>query len=141
MEISRSLIAFAFIAEKYKETQDITQGLMPIFAPIVAENAGQEFIPSEFAKSVMEAYGIRMHPHVAESFAPKMEAAGLIESRPVSEGLVSYTNIAATTELVSLDEDEITSVDGLVDLLERHQGDWTVKIRRDGQILTSTIRQ
>ena len=43
--------------------------------------------------------------------------------------------------MVSLDEDDITSVDGLVDLLERHQGDWTVKIRRDGQILTSTIRQ
>jgi len=78
MSVSKELIAFAYVQEDYQKTGDITKGLMPLFAPIIHDQAGSIFDASEFAKKVQDKYDIAMRPIVAESLIPKLVESGLL---------------------------------------------------------------
>lgn len=77
---SRSLIAFAFVKDECDKTRDISRGLMPIFAPIIASMAGQVFSPSKFCDLVAKTYGLHMNVLVAEDWAVRLEEAGYLEA-------------------------------------------------------------
>ncbi|MFQ5535130.1 MAG: Do family serine endopeptidase [Sphingomonadales bacterium] len=42
---------------------------------------------------------------------------------------------------VAIDDNQIGTVDSLEDVIASHRGEWTIKIRRNGKILSATIRQ
>lgn len=90
MEITRPLIAFAFLAERFEETGDIAQGLMPLFAPIIEIREGMEFVPKEFANDISEYYGIKVHPWVVEDWLIRLEKEKYVERIPLAHGLYSY---------------------------------------------------
>ncbi len=78
MKASRALITFAFIADRFGETRDIGDGLVPLFAPIADQLAGKLFDPAEFAECFSEYYGMRVHPLVIKDQVERLKAAGLI---------------------------------------------------------------
>ena len=78
MRARRELIAYALVREEYERTGDITHGLMPIFSPLLQEQAGKLFAAKALATSVEETYGIPMAPLAAEGIAPKLEKAGIL---------------------------------------------------------------
>ncbi|MFV8817135.1 hypothetical protein [Haliea sp. E17] len=86
---SKHLFHFAMIHEEFGRSGDIFRGLMPLFAPIVAQNSGKYFSSENFCNQVDTFYGIKMHPFVAEDFAPKMAEFGLLEEH-VTEHLRQY---------------------------------------------------
>lgn len=77
---ARALLMYAFIKEKFEQTGDIVSGLIPLFAPIVKQNAHSDFDSVQFSKSVDQYYGIKMHPYVAQDWAPRLAAAGLLHA-------------------------------------------------------------
>ena len=78
MTTSRTLLTFAYIADQFAKSGDIGDGLLKLFAPVIAKRKGKNFDPSEFAADVLELYDIEMHPYVAEDFAPRLAAAGYL---------------------------------------------------------------
>jgi hypothetical protein len=92
MVTSRTLLAFAYISDRFSQTGDIGDGLLKLFAPVIAKRAGRRFVPEEFAADVLEMYDIEMHPYVAEDFAPRLAAAGyLIETANFAQN-AAYEN-------------------------------------------------
>jgi hypothetical protein len=87
---SKELIAFAYVQEDYQRTGDITKGLMPLFAPIIHDQAGDIFVAAEFAKKVQEKYDIAMRPIVAESLIPKLVESGLLTKEEQSKYIAVY---------------------------------------------------
>lgn len=75
---TRSLITFAFVKDEFDRTGDLVAGLIPLFAPIFEKLSGQVFSPTAFCDEVQQFYGIRMHPWVAEDWAPRFANAGYL---------------------------------------------------------------
>ncbi|MDB5815416.1 MAG: hypothetical protein JWN23_2533 [Rhodocyclales bacterium] len=75
----RELIAFAFVEESYSKTGDIVGGLIPLFAPLLANKANRRFNAEEFARDVQSAYDIPMSPLVAEGLVERLAEAGLLK--------------------------------------------------------------
>src|SRR5438046_7584377 len=92
MKVSRALITFAFIADKFEATRDIGDGLMPLFAPIADQLAGRVFDPAMFAERFSEYYGIKVHPLVIADQIERFKAAGLVRQ------ITSAGDIAAAYE-------------------------------------------
>ncbi|MEO2278854.1 hypothetical protein [Pseudoalteromonas pernae] len=76
--LSKQLFHFALVQEKYAETGDIISGLLPLFTPILAGKEGQEFSPQKLCEGINEAYGLQVHPYVAEELAPKLASSGVL---------------------------------------------------------------
>lgn len=92
MVSSRNLLAFAYISDRFSQSGDIGDGLLKLFAPVIAKRAGQRFSPETFATDVLEMYDIEMHPYVAEDFAPRLAAAGyLVETANFAQN-AAYEN-------------------------------------------------
>lgn len=72
MHATRPLIAFAFLADKFDQTGDIVQGLMPLFEPLVRARAGQPFNPAELAKALSDYYGMNVHPWAIEDWIRRL---------------------------------------------------------------------
>ncbi len=83
MSVSRTLIAFAYVADQFAKSNDIAAGLMPLFAPVISARAGAVFDSIQFAKDVSETYGLDMHPYVAEEMAPTLAQAGFLIREPI----------------------------------------------------------
>lgn len=107
MEISRSLITFAYIAEQFERTGDIAQGLLPLFAPIIAQRAGQRFDPAQFAEDVLNMFDISMHPYVAEEFAPRLASAGYLKEEVKKDNNVIYQNQSVATAEAPVSESRL----------------------------------
>lgn len=123
MEISRSLITFAYVAEQFEKTGDIGQGLLPLFAPVVAKRTGARFSAAQFAEDVLEMYDIEMHPYVAKEFAPRLAAAGYLKKIVKRDSNVLYENQQVDIVEPPLSEERLYA-DGMVRLdvcLERRQ--------------------
>ena len=116
MAASRALITFAYVKEAFDKTGDIVQGLIPLFGPVFNEVAGKQFNPVNFTKQVEAFYGIRMHPWVAEDWAPRFEAAGFLTSTG------DQYNRTYTCRSISIQENSeaSTAVIGLLDSLFLH---------------------
>lgn len=92
MATPRPLLAFAYVADSFSKTGDISDGLLKLLAPVIAKRSGTRFYPEEFAADVYETYDIEMHPYVAEDFAPRLAAAGyLIETVHIDQRVI-YQN-------------------------------------------------
>ena len=92
MSSRRTLIAFAYVADQFEKTNDIAQGLIPLFAPLISERAGTPFDPVEFAEDIKNTYDIDMHPFVAEEFGALLAAHGHLDVHREME-VVHYTNL------------------------------------------------
>jgi hypothetical protein len=88
--VPRTVVAFAYLADQYARTGDLAAGIVPLFAPIAAEQEGRPFEPTEFAQEVQETYGIRMHPYAAEGLAPLLARAGLLVEESHLPTALSY---------------------------------------------------
>lgn len=108
MQPSRALITFAFVADEFTKTGDITRGLLPLFAPLINKRAGQPFEPAKFASDVSTAYGLTFHPYVAEALAPRLADAGYLAVTSITNGSASYVNSALPESGTAFD-------DGLLD--------------------------
>jgi hypothetical protein len=76
--ISKHLFHYAMVQKKYAETGDLLAGLVPLFTPLFEGHAEEEFNPEVLGKKVKEAYGIEMHPYVAEGFSQKLVDANVL---------------------------------------------------------------
>ena len=92
MKPTRALTTFAYVADKFARTNDIAQGLVPLFAPLISLRAGTSFDPAQFAQDVKDTYDLELHPLVAEEFAPSLAARGYLD-RHSHLGTVRYTNL------------------------------------------------
>ena len=92
MNLTRALIAFAYVADRFSKTNDIAQGLVPLFAPLISARAGTLFDAEVFAKDVKNSYDIEMHPYVAEEFAAMLAKVGYLEEDRRGN-VVQYTNL------------------------------------------------
>ena len=92
MNLTRALIAFAYVADRFSKTNDIAQGLVPLFAPLISARAGTVFDPEVFANDVKNSYDIEMHPYVAEEFAAMLAKVGYLEEDRRGN-VVQYTNL------------------------------------------------
>lgn len=117
MQLTRPLIAFAFLAEKFEQTGDIAQGLMPLFAPIIREHEGKEFSASSFATGISEYYGIKVHPWAVEDWLGRLEKEGLVEKIGITSGVFSYRYVKSPDESKPIDERDIR---GLLDAFLAH---------------------
>ena len=92
MSSRRTLIAFAYVADQYGKTNDIAQGLVPLFAPLLSDRAGTLFEPAQFAEDIKTTYDIEMHPYVAEEFGALLAAHGYLDVHR-KEDVVQYMNL------------------------------------------------
>ena len=92
MKPTRALTTFAYVADEFGRTNDIAQGLVPLFAPIISQRAGTRFDPAQFAEDVKATYDLELHPFVAEEFAPSLAARGYLDADH-QLGAIHYTNL------------------------------------------------
>lgn len=129
MKLSRPLIAFAFLAEKFEQTGDIVQGLMPLFSPIIAELEGKEFSGDEFAERLSNYYGIKVHSWAVEDWLSRLESEKYIERLNPSNHTVKYRYLKVPND-TKVDEGDVAS------LLERFSTFADAKFR-DHEIVLS----
>ena len=112
MKPTRALTTFAHVADEFGRTEDIPQGLMPLFAPLIATRAGTPFDPTQFSQDVRTAYDLELHPLVAEEFAPSLAAKGFLEADQ-QLGAIHYTNLNCELPEPPIHEDQLRHlVDG-----------------------------
>lgn len=105
MKEINSLVHFSFIQESLIKTNDVLEGILPLFAPLLDEKKGEVFNASDFSKKVQDVYGLDIHPYVIESFALKFKAKGWLTQ---SGGLLTYSmSSISTTEKKELVDNEI----------------------------------
>lgn len=104
---SRSLIAYAFLAQATRSEGDLLTGLAPIFKPIARKLAGKRFDPAEFAKTLGEIYGLKVSPWAIEDMAPRLENARLLSKVMLSEGVHEYVYAEPTGEFDEVSDKDI----------------------------------
>lgn len=114
MKSTRALIAFAYVADQFAKTNDIAQGLVPLFAPLISARAGRAFDPKKFADDVKETYDLDMHPYVAEQFAPALAQRGYLQEDR-RDGTVHYKNLKCEIAEPPIREEQLRDlIDGFV---------------------------
>lgn len=105
MKEINSLVHFSFIQESLIKTNDVIEGILPLFAPLLDEKKGEVFNASEFSRKIQDVYGLDIHPYVIESFALKFKAKGWLTQ---AGGLLTYSmSSISTTEKKELIDNEI----------------------------------
>jgi len=89
--MDRALVAFAFLAQASRTEGDLLSGLAPLFRPLAKALAGQRFEGSEFTAEVAKRYGIKVNSWAVEDFAPRLEAAGVLQKVQLSPDATSIT--------------------------------------------------
>jgi hypothetical protein len=107
---SRTLTAYAFLAQATVGQTDLLRGLAPLFRPIAKANAGKPFDPKHFSSAVAELYGFRMHPWALEDFAPRLAEAGILTRITTSPTTHDYVFAAIADEFIQLSENDIAAV-------------------------------
>lgn len=110
MKEINSLVHFSFIQESLIKTNDVLEGILPLFAPLLDEKKGEIFNASDFSNKVQEVYGLDIHPYVIESFALKFKAKGWLTQ---AGGMLTYSMSSISTiekkELVDNEIQELVS--------------------------------
>jgi hypothetical protein len=88
---TRSLIAYAVLAERISGGGDLFSALIPFFKPICVGRSGESFVPREFAAEFERLYAIRMPTLVAAGLADRMERDGLLVGFAGRSGTRAYT--------------------------------------------------
>lgn len=76
---SSHLYHYALVNAEFQETRDISSSLKPLIIPILHDIQGKPYNPSEVSRKVMENYGVKMHPLVAEDYAERLAEQGFLE--------------------------------------------------------------
>lgn len=115
MKTTRALIAFAYVADQFGKTNDLAQGLVPLFAPLISARAGSAFEPRQFVADVKKTYDLDMHPYVAEQFAPALAAHGFLEANRKGD-IVHYRNLECEISEPPVREEQLQVLaDGFVE--------------------------
>ena len=109
MKTTRTLIAFAYVAEQYARTRDIAQGLVPLFAPLISARAGTAFDPEQFVEDIKKTYDIEMHPFVAEEFAPLLADRGHLDLHREAN-VASYVNLKCDLPAPPVQEEQLRAL-------------------------------
>ena len=118
MKSTRALTTFAYVADEFARTNDIAQGLVPLFAPLISRRAGSPFDPVQFAEDVKDTYDLELHPLVAEEFAPSLAARGYLDADR-QPGAIHYTNLGVEMPEPPLHENQLRQlVDGFYSFSE-----------------------
>ena len=116
MKSTRALIAFAYVADQFGKTNDIAQGLVPLFAPLISARAGSPFDPKQFVADVKKTYDLDMHPYVAEQLAPALAAHGFLEEDRRDGVVVHFKNLNCQIAEPPVREEQLAAlVDGFAD--------------------------
>jgi hypothetical protein len=110
MRPSRPLLTFAFVADSFTRTGDITLGLEPLFAPILLKRRGETFDPKLFAQEVSGTYGIFMHPYVALDLAPRLVKSRLLHEVTANGKAAGYIILDRELEYPEIKEEQVTSL-------------------------------
>ena len=118
MRPTRALTTFAYVADEFARTNDIAQGLVPLFAPLISRRAGTPFDPAQFVQDVKATYDLELHPFVAEEFAPSLAAKGYLDADRQA-GAIHYTNLDHEPPEPPIHEDQLLElVDGFCSFSE-----------------------
>lgn len=99
--LSKHIFHFALIHEGFSNSADVYKGLMPLFAPLISNRAGEEFKPATFCEDVKEFYGIVMHPYVAEGLTNRFEKMEYLSRKSVGSAVQYVHNRISDCESVS----------------------------------------
>lgn len=69
---SSHLFHYALVNEEFGHNRDITSSILPLLKPLLADKEGEKYQPDEIAAKVSNAYGIDMHPYVAEDLSESL---------------------------------------------------------------------
>lgn len=108
--MDRSVTAYAVLASLRPNGSDLIDGLLPLFAPVFSEFAGQKFDASAIAESLGRYYALRIHPWALESLVLKFEDAGLLERRRLGEKVHEYFCIQSPAPDNAVEEEQIEKV-------------------------------
>jgi hypothetical protein len=109
---SRTLAPYAFLSHATHGQADLLGGLAPLFRPIAKANAGKRFNPTEFAASVANLYGFKIHPWALEDFALRLAEAGVLTRVSTSVVTHDYLYASITEEFTQLSERDIAAFIG-----------------------------
>jgi hypothetical protein len=90
--VTPALVTFAFVRDRWEQTGDIINGLVPLFAPVIKERANEKFIPEVFAADLDKIFGLRMTSLAVQDLAPRLCAAGLLVPVEATTGVERYYN-------------------------------------------------
>lgn len=79
--ISRHLFHFAMVHEQFGKTGDITEGLLPIFTPLLRNKEGELFSVTDFCLDIDKEYGLQIHPYVIEDMIPNLIKLGVLQEK------------------------------------------------------------
>ena len=86
----RALRVFAVLEDFQNGSEDILQGLLPFFEPDLAEQNGQLFAPSEFAKIINSRYHWNLTSDVIEELIPRFVERSWLEENGRTRQIISY---------------------------------------------------
>jgi hypothetical protein len=119
---TRALLTFAFVKDEFDRTGDFVRGLIPLFRPLFQELGGKRFDPAAFSQKVQNYYGLRMHPWVAEEWAPRFEEAGFLTSQGDIYNRTYTCNVLARDDFDATEHEITTLLDEIVSyVLEQFQ--------------------
>jgi hypothetical protein len=79
----RALITFATVSDALERSNDFLLGIAPLFGPLAEECSGQIFQAEKFTSDVKAKFGLAIPGEVASFLAPRLERAGLLETRNI----------------------------------------------------------
>jgi len=82
-DLQRSIIAYAFVSDALRETDDLVTGLMPLFAPIAQDLANEQFSPLKLCTELRERYGLIVPTEAASYMESRLVRAGFLARRTV----------------------------------------------------------
>lgn len=121
MEVSRALVAFAYVSEAFEQTGDIAVGLVELFAPLLAEDRGKRFDPERFVDRVKDVLDIEMHPYAAETLIPRLAERGYLTERAHTGDFVEYVVADIKIEDPAIAEADVAELlDSFDQFVKRH---------------------
>jgi len=108
--MDRALVAFAFLAQASRTEGDLLSGLAPLFRPLAKALAGQRFEGSEFTAEVAKRYGIKVNSWAVEDFAPRLEAAGVLQKVQLSPDAYEYHYAPVQEDFPEVTESDVSRI-------------------------------
>lgn len=105
--ITRAAVnTFAVIENFRNGSNDILDGLLPFFQPLLEKRNGVEFDSNDFAKEVSENYHWNFTADVAEELIPRFEKKGWLKSESVSLEKTTYV-VCCPENSIELNDSEV----------------------------------
>ena len=104
------------------------------------ENPPRDETPLETRSPVQGATVANLSPALADEINVDMFQQGVVVTRVAGNSLAARLGIRPGDVLLSLNDQKIETVDDLKQILRSPTRQWTIKLRRNGRVLTSSVR-